>query len=117
MLLEIEEEKHASGVTIVRLKGRLTLGREIQRLEDHLRQARDGGTDKVVLDLAGVDFVDSSGLGMLTQSFSTFNNSGGGFCLAAVTTRVEQILKLTRLDTILPSAASVDEAVVKLTAP
>jgi len=109
MLLEILEEK-AGGITTLRLKGRLTLGREVQRLEDHVGQLKKDGADKVVIEMSGVDFVDSAGLGVLTQSYSIFNNGGGKFVLSGITERVGQILKLTRLDTILPLAATEEEA-------
>jgi anti-sigma B factor antagonist len=109
MLLEILEEK-ADGITIVRLKGRLTLGREVQRLEDHVSQLKKDGVDRIIFEMSGVDFVDSAGLGMLTQSYSIFNNGGGKFVLTGITERVSQILKLTRLDTILPIVGSEEQA-------
>ncbi|MBK5290848.1 MAG: STAS domain-containing protein [Acidobacteriia bacterium] len=110
MLLEINEETTGTGIVLLKLKGRLTLGREVQRLEDHINELKKNGTAKVVFDLGGVDFVDSAGLGMLTQCFANVNNAGGQFYLSSITDRVKQVLKFTRLDTILPIAANTEEA-------
>ncbi len=110
MLLEISEETTGTGIVLLKLKGRLTLGREVQRLEDHINELKKNGAGKVIFDMAGVDFVDSAGLGMLTQCFANVNNAGGQFFLTSVTDRVKQVLKFTRLDTILPIVLTTEEA-------
>jgi anti-sigma B factor antagonist len=109
MLLEIKEETISTAV-VLRLKGRLTLGREIQRLEDHVAKLKATESLHLIFDMAAVDFVDSAGLGMLTQCFGNVTNSGGKFYLAGITDRVKEVLKFTRLDTILPIVGTVDDA-------
>lgn len=102
MLLQVEKRQVEPDVTVLELKGRITLGRESQRLEDLVKELRSQGVAKVVMDLAGVDYIDSSGLGILTFCLATMKNAGGGLRVASPTARVSYLLQFTQLDKILP---------------
>lgn len=85
--------------TIVECSGRLVLGEE----SAHLREMVKGllATSKsVVLDLGGVTYIDSSGLGTLVGLYSTARNAGGGIKLAHLSTRMRDMLQMTRLLTV-----------------
>ncbi|MHB8410925.1 MAG: STAS domain-containing protein [Candidatus Acidiferrales bacterium] len=85
--------------TIVECSGRLVLGEE----SAHLREMVKGllATSKsVVLDLGGVTYIDSSGLGTLVGLYSTARNAGGGIKLAHLSTRMQDMLQMTRLLTV-----------------
>ncbi|NQU42086.1 STAS domain-containing protein [bacterium] len=70
--------------------------------------------EDVILDIAAVDFMDSSGLGTLVQVIRRFRDSDKHFVLAAPTEPVMQLLRLTSVDQIVPIAGTVEEAVEKV---
>jgi anti-sigma B factor antagonist len=83
--------------TVVQVAGDLDMATSPQLLEG-LEQVLDGGTRYVVLDLAGVGFLDSSALGALVVMFKAFRDAGGRLCLAAVQPQVRSILAITSVD-------------------
>jgi anti-sigma B factor antagonist len=68
------------------------------------------GKNHLVVDLAAVDFIDSSGLGALIGGLKAARQAGGDLRIAGAATQVQAVLKLTNLDRILTPFASVDEA-------
>jgi anti-sigma B factor antagonist len=114
MLLQIETKKVDPDITVLELKGRVTLGRETSSLETLVKELREADVRKLVFDMSAIDYVDSSGLGMLTFCFATMKKSGGAFRIAAPNDRVRQLLKFTHLDTVLPIDASAEESCQKL---
>lgn len=95
--------------TVVEVRG------EIDRdtrpmLEDLLQEVMDAGARHVVLDLAGVTFMDSSGLSLLVVSLNRLRNSGGRLCLAHVQDPVRNVLVLSAVDTVLDVYDTVEAA-------
>ncbi len=95
-------------VTIVDLTGRLTLGEEVAfgpgsgtLLGAVVRKLVEQGQKKIVLNLAGVTYVDSSGLGQLVSAYTTAHKSGGEVKLLNPTAPVRELLENTRLHTIM----------------
>lgn len=92
--------REVSHVTIVDITGRITLGEETGKLRDTIRQLISEGKKKIVLNLAQVDYIDSSGVGELVSSFTTVRNSGGELKLLSLTKKVQDILNVTKLYTV-----------------
>jgi len=97
MTISIREVSH---VTIVDINGRITLGDETGQLRDTVRQLITQGKKKIVLNLAHVDYIDSSGVGELVSSFTTVRNAGGELKLLALTKKVQDVLYVTKLYTV-----------------
>jgi anti-sigma B factor antagonist len=92
--------REVSHVTIVDINGRITLGDETGLLRDTVRKLIAEGKKKIVLNLANVDYVDSSGVGELVSSFTTVRNAGGELKLLNLTKKVQDVLYVTKLYTV-----------------
>lgn len=87
-------------VTVVDIVGRIVLGDEIGALRDTVRGLVAQGKKKIVLNLAHVDYIDSSGVGELVSSFTTVSNAGGELKLLKLTKKVHDVLQVTKLYTV-----------------
>jgi anti-sigma B factor antagonist len=92
--------REISHVTIVDLNGRITLGDETGKLRDTVRKLISDGKKKIVLNLAQVDYIDSSGVGELVSSFTAVRNAGGELKLLNLTKKVHDVLYVTKLYTV-----------------
>ena len=101
----------ANGVTVVEAVGRIILGQETNDLRESLKGLLANGTTKIVINLAQVDFIDSSGLGALVGLYSTANSRGAKIKLAAITKRFHELLQITKLLTVFDVYDSEDAAV------
>jgi anti-sigma B factor antagonist len=110
MLLQIEEREIQPGVTLVALTGKLSLGRESQRFEAHAAGLADKGAGKVILDLTGVDYMDSAGVGVVVLSSGKIKAAGGTMVVVAPEGRVRQVLTLAGVDGILNLTSTVEAA-------
>lgn len=96
---------------IIELQGNVMGGPEASEFKELLHKLIEEGKKNVVVDLANVKFMNSSGLGMLISGLTTMRNNGGDMKLANVTEKIESLLMITKLITIFEHYASVDEAV------
>jgi anti-sigma B factor antagonist len=110
MPLEVTRKTLPSGVTVLQLRGRVTLGLDTRRLEETASQIEREGVTRLVFDLAGVDYMDSAGLGVLTGCAAAMRNARGAFHIAGANTKIRHLLKVTRLDQMIPSYPSAEEA-------
>jgi anti-sigma B factor antagonist len=92
------EGRELDGVVVVDAVGRLTLSDGRTQLRDLVHIFTGKGRRKFLVNLAGVDFIDSDGLGELTRCFSIVRQAGGDLKLANVQPRVQALLDLTRLN-------------------
>jgi anti-sigma B factor antagonist len=99
MSLEIEQHEH-EGITIVVMKGRITVGHEATSLREAVAALNTGGTRNLVFNLGGVDYIDSTGLGALVMSASTLRKNGGNVKLVNLNRRTIELLVMTKLATI-----------------
>jgi anti-sigma B factor antagonist len=93
-------EREKEGVTILDLDGRLTAGESIASLREQIIGGIDRGSSRFVLNMAGVDYVDSSGLGMMVVCYTTLKRAGGVLRLLNLTSRNLELLVVTKLTTI-----------------
>jgi anti-sigma B factor antagonist len=94
------DTREVSHVTILDVHGRIVLGDEIHTLRDAVRGLINQGQKKIILNLAGVDYIDSSGVGELVSSFTTVRNAGGELKLLNLTQKVHDVLHVTKLYTV-----------------
>jgi anti-sigma B factor antagonist len=98
------------GVTIVDCNGRIVFGEESSLLRDSVKKLL-AQTPRVVLNLAGISYIDSGGLGTLVALYTTAQNAGGAVKLANLTQRVGDLLQVTKLVTVFEVYDSEQEAV------
>jgi anti-sigma B factor antagonist len=92
--------RQVDGVTIVDLSGRITLGEGSVVLRDMVRDIISKGNKKILLNLADVNYIDSSGIGELVSAFTTVRNQGGELKLLRLTKKVHDLLQITKLYTV-----------------
>ena len=92
--------RQVDGVTIVDCSGRITLGEGSVMLRDTVRDLLSKGQKKIVLNLAEVNYIDSSGIGELVSAFTTAKNQGGELKLLNLTKKVHDLLQITKLFTV-----------------
>jgi anti-sigma B factor antagonist len=98
-----------SGVTVLRCDGRLVLGHAATRFRIAAERAL-AECEVVALDLARVWQMDAHGIGVLAQLYASSRATGRALLLAGVNNRVQRLLHLTRLDTVMPTATTVLDA-------
>ncbi|HTS36683.1 MAG TPA: STAS domain-containing protein [Candidatus Solibacter sp.] len=94
------DQREVSHVTILDIHGRLVLGPEIGDLRSAVRGLISEGKKKIILNLADVDYIDSSGVGELVSSFTAVRNAGGELKLLNLTQKVHDVLYVTKLYTV-----------------
>ena len=87
-------------VTVVDLSGRITLGDGSALLRKTIRGLLDDQRKKILLNLADVDYIDSSGIGELVSGFTAVKNQGGDLKLLQLTRKVRDLLQITKLYTV-----------------
>ena len=88
------------GVTILDLKGKLTIGAGEVLLRDAVQQVVNAGQTKVLINLAGVTIVDSSGVGELVSAYTAVSNRGGRLKLVNLPAKLNELLHVTQLVTV-----------------
>src|ERR1700730_17068572 len=101
-------------VVIMDLSGRITMGEGTLILRDNILRLLNAGDRKFLLNLADVNYIDSSGLGELVSSFTTVRNQGGELKLLNLTNRVQDLLQITKLLTVFEVFNSESEALKTL---
>ena len=110
------EERVVDGVTILDLKGKMTLGEGDELLKDKINSLVNQGQRKMVLNLAAVPYIDSAGLGELVRTYTTVSRSTGRLVLLNVTKRINDLLVITKLGQVFDIYDSEPEAVKSFTA-
>lgn len=113
MKIRLEERYEA---VIIEIKGNVMGGPEAQEFSDSLKKLLQDGKKNIVVDLAEVKFMNSSGLGMMISGLTTVKNGGGQLKLANVTEKIHSLLMITKLITIFETFDSLDDAVKSFTA-
>ena len=98
-------------VTVFHLDGNLMGGPDATALNSKLHELVENGKTQVVIDLKKVDFMNSSGLGLLIGGASLMKNSGGGLKLACVSAKIMTLIKIARLGSVFETFGNVPEAV------
>jgi len=96
----IVKTRKVDGVSILDLSGKLTIGEPVIQLRDALRAQVSSGETRILVNLADVTYVDSSGLGELVSSYTTVRNKGGDVKLLKLTAKIKDLLQMTKLLTV-----------------
>ena len=107
--MKFETSPIGDGIAAVRGVGRLNMV-SAAGLRETVAVALAAGRTRIVIDLSGVDFVDSSGLGALIGCLKSARQVGGDLRIAQPTAQVEMVLQLSNLDRVLKSYGSTAEA-------
>ena len=99
MPLEIHERER-EGIVILELSGRITVGPEASSVRERCTQLAAAGKVNLVLELSGVDFIDSTGLGALVMCATTLRKAGGSVKLVNLNRRNIELLVMTKLATV-----------------
>ena len=92
--------RQVGDVTVVDAAGRITLGEGASMFRDTVRDLAAGGHKKLLLNLAEISYIDSSGIGELVSAFTTTKNQGGELKLLNLTKKVHDLLQITKLYTV-----------------
>lgn len=92
--------KHDSGAQVVSFQGRITFGRQTEQCRQILKELLAQGERRFVFDLAGVEYIDSAGIGFLVSCLTTLGQAGAKLRLASPAERVRYVLGITRLHTV-----------------
>jgi anti-sigma B factor antagonist len=114
MLLEIAEREMSPDITVVELSGRLALGRESQRIETLVDDLVKRGSTRVIIDMRGVEYMDSAGLGIIALASGRLKESGGSLAVVAPGGRVLELLNMTQISMIVKVCPTVAEAAAAL---
>ena len=92
--------RESNGITIVDLRGRITLGEGSATVRDTVRDLLSLGQKRILLNLSDVNYIDSSGIGELVSAFTAAKKQGGELKLLNLTKKVHDLLQITKLYTV-----------------
>jgi anti-sigma B factor antagonist len=110
MALEIQQHER-EGIVILDLKGRITAGPEATSLRDHVSAASQAGHKNFILNLGGVDYIDSTGLGALVICATSLRKNEGNVKLLNLNRRHIELLVMTKLATVFEIFSDEQDAV------
>jgi len=110
------EERSAGDVTVLDLKGKMTLGEGDELLKDKINSLVQQGRRKVVLNLEGVPYIDSAGLGEIVRTYTTISRQGGSLKLLNLTKRITDLLAITKLLTVFETFEAEGDAIKSFSA-
>lgn len=109
-------ERTVSDVTVLDLRGKMTLGEGDEMLKDRINNLLSDGRKKLVLNLEGVPYIDSAGLGEIVRTYTTVSRQGGSLKLLNLTKRIEDLLSITKLLTVFETFDTESDAVKSFSA-
>lgn len=98
-------------IVVLEPKGKIMGGPDASLLHDKLYEYIKQDKKKVIIDLGKVDWMNSTGLGILISGYTTLKNHNGQLRLVNVTSKIESLLTITKLVTVFESCDSIEEAV------
>jgi anti-sigma B factor antagonist len=97
-------------VLVLQPRGKIMGGPDASLLQDKLYEYLKKDIKKVIVDLEKVDWMNSTGLGILISGFTTLRNHGGQLKLVNVTAKIESLLVITKLAAVFEKSDSIEEA-------
>jgi anti-sigma B factor antagonist len=104
-------QRVVNGVTILDLKGKITLGEGDELLKKEIDSLIQKDQKKLLLNLEGVPYIDSAGLGEIVRTYTTVSRQGGKLKLLNLTKRIQDLLAITKLLTVFETYESEPDAV------
>jgi len=103
--------REQDGVVILEPKGKIMGGPDATALKESIRDFVNDEKKRVVIDLADVDWMNSTGLGIMISCLKTVKEAGGELKLSNVTDKIKSLLTITKLVTVFDAYDSTDEAI------
>jgi anti-sigma B factor antagonist len=103
--------RESGNVVILDLNGRITIGEEAAALRDTIRELIEDGHKNILLNLADVSYIDSTGLGQFVGSYATVTSKGGQLKLLNLEKKVQELMQITKLLTVFESFTNESAAV------
>ena len=104
-------DREENGVIILEPTGKIMGGPDASLLHDKLYEFIEQDKKKVIVDLSEVDWMNSTGLGILISSYTTLRNNGGKLKLANVTEKIKSLLVITKLEPVFESYDTIADAI------
>ncbi len=98
-------------IVVLEPKGKIMGGPDASLLNDKIHEYIESNRKKVVIDLSKVEWMNSTGLGILISGYTRLRNHEGVLKLANVTDKIQSLLTITKLVTVFETFDSVDEAI------
>ncbi len=105
------QERELDGIKVLELRGKVTRGESETLLRDRILELAELGYTRLIINLGGVPYIDSSGLGELVRCFTSMRRSGGRVALTTLKPRLIDLFRITKLSDIFETFES-DEAAV-----
>jgi anti-sigma B factor antagonist len=120
MVLSLTTRTCKPGITVIEISGRVTLGRESGQIEAAVLKALNEGVQKILIDMSGVTYIDSTGIGIIAYCFGKISQRQSTGAVSGAKGLVFDVFKMTRLDTVVrffPDVESACEALASATPP
>jgi len=108
--------RESGNVVILDLNGRITIGEEASSLRDTIRELLDSGQKNILLNLAEVSYIDSTGLGQFVGTYATVTSRGGQLKLLNLQKKLHELMQVTKLITVFDTHTNESAAVRSFTA-
>ncbi len=105
------ESKKVGKVSVIAPNGKIVIGDEVTSLREKVKELLQAGEKNILLNLLNVNYVDSTGIGALVGSFTTIRGQGGQMKLCSLSSKVEDLLVVTKLLTVFDVFKNEEEAV------
>jgi anti-sigma B factor antagonist len=115
MILKIELKTMDPDIDVFAMAGRLTMGSDSQQVEWNLAKLLKENHRKVIFDLTDINFLDSSGVGILVMCHAKLKKAGGALRIAGAQGMVQQVLEMTNVTKIVDFYPTASEAVKNFT--
>jgi anti-anti-sigma factor len=113
--LDIQRKRIEPDVVVVEIVGRIILGHECQQIEWLIADLLSKNERKIIFDISGISHIDSTGVGIIVMCFGNLKKAGGELHVAGAKGTVEQVLKMTNVDKVIPLYPTMAEAVEAFT--
>jgi anti-sigma B factor antagonist len=105
------EGKKVGSVNVLTPNGKIVIGNEVTALREKVKELLQAGEKNILLNLANVHYIDSTGIGVLVGSFASIQVQGGMMKLCNLTGKVEDLMVITKLSTVFDAFKTEEEGI------
>jgi anti-sigma B factor antagonist len=105
------DKKRIEGMSLLSVEGIIKLGESAEFLAENLKRILEKDDGHVLLDLSGINYIDSTGIGELVGYLGRFGDRGRKLILVNPSQRIRKLLEVAQLDTLFPSYDDLDAAI------
>jgi anti-sigma B factor antagonist len=114
MITDTKTRQVEPDITVFEISGRLSLGNTLMSVEAAVKKLIEGGARRMVLDVSGLEFIDSAGIGTLLSCAGQMHKDGGHMRIAGAQGRVKHAFEIVHIDRVAPIDADVNTACERL---